>query len=80
MLVFTYAWRFGLVGDGGRTGRGGGEAPLDPYTTQHVQQYLSIRTFRFNKNIKHTHTCTQMQLRHAHTHHKKQREETEGDR
>lgn len=63
----TYALRLGLVGDGGRTAGGGREAILDPYTTQHVQQYLSIRTFDVNTK---THTQAHMSDMHTHTHHK----------
>lgn len=37
---------------GGRTVEGGWVASLDSYTTQHVQQYLSVRAF--NVNTKHT--------------------------
>lgn len=67
----TYACR---LGDGWRTAGGGWEAPLDPYTTQHVQQYLSIRTFHVNT---HTHTHKQVNRLDMHTHHSKQRERIE---
>lgn len=52
----TYALGLDLVGDGRwrRTARGGREAALDSYTTQQVQQYLSIRTFHVNTHV-HTH-------------------------
>lgn len=60
----TYALWFGLDEDGGRAPRGGREAPLDPYTIQHVQQYLSIRTFVRNMQraggmIRHADTTTE---------------------
>lgn len=56
----TYASR---LGDGGRTARGGWEAPLDPHITQHVQQYLSIRTFY----VTHTQAGNMLDM-HTHTH------------
>lgn len=73
----TYALRLDLLGDGRRrrrTAGGGREATLYSYTTQQVQQYLSIRTFHVNTQT-HTQSSSQ-QVRRAHT---PQRWETERD-
>lgn len=66
----TYASR---LGDGGRTARGGWEAPLDPHITQHVQQYLSIRTFY----VTHTQAGNMLDM-HTHTHTIMSREKDRG--
>lgn len=67
---------------GRRAVEGGWVASLDSYTTQHVQQYLSVRAF--SVNAKHTHKTQKQDMhkldvrrcRHTHTQYqgKKQRD------
>lgn len=65
---FTYTRRRSFVDTGARAVEGGGVTPLGPYTTQHVQEHLTVGPFSISAGLD---TCTRG---HTNTMHTKERE------
>lgn len=67
---FTYARRRSFVDAGDRAVEGWGVTPFGPYTTQHVQEHLTVGPFSISAGLD---TCTRTHPHHAQLHTKERK-------